>query len=220
MLLLSLISCKTPVDLFDPDNTADASEKIDLEACYTQSHTPTEEITRYVQFTLACGATFVVELYPEAAPETVAHFQQLVADHYYDGLTFYRVWKNFCIYGGEPRVPENEEDAIAPIPGEFANNGFTQNTLNHKRGTISMWHDSADPDSATTRFFIMQKDSTTCDGKFAAFGRVIYGMETIDAIANIALTEELPSNNKTKPIAPPVIRSITFVTLSDADAPQ
>ena len=216
-LLLIAIACNTP-EIPNPDNSPsgpDTKNDVDLSTCYTTAHPPSAEATCYVQFKLVGGATFVVELYPEQAPQTVAHFQKLVANHYYDGLTFHRIWKDYCVYDGDPTA-SGTGCAINPIPGEFKNNGFEGNTLQHLRGTISMWHSSTDPDSATTQFFIMQKDSVTCDGKYAAFGRVIYGMETVDAIANVPLTEEQPSNNKTKPVKAPVIESATFVIIEAA----
>ena len=219
ILLLSMVACQTPTDIFDPEDPSDTSGDLDLTTCYTEALTPVQEPTCYVQFTLTCGATFVIELYPDQAPLTVAHFQQLVADHYYDGLTFYRVWKNFCVYGGGVNTTDPDY-VVEPLEGEFSSNGFEGNTLQHTRGTISMWHASDAPDSATTQFFIMQKDSVACDGKYAAFGRVVLGMETIDAIANIALTEEQPSNTKTKPVKPPVIESVTFVQSEDVELPQ
>ena len=215
VLLLGAIACNAP-EIIPPNNT-DTQNDLDISACHTATYTPASEATCFVQFVLEGGATFVVELYPDKAPQTVAHFQKLVAGHYYDGLTFHRVWKDYCVYGGDP-VSTGTGCAIDPIPGEFKDNGFEQNDLQHQRGTISMWHTSADPDSAATQFFIMQKDSAACNGKYAAFGRVIYGMETIDAIANVTLTEEQPSNNKTKPVKPPVIKAVTFVTVDGTDA--
>lgn len=217
-LLLITIACNTPeIPNPNPPSGSDTKDDVDISACYTTTHTPAEAPTCYVQFKLKGGATFVVELYPDQAPQTVAHFQKLVTDHYYDGLTFHRIWKDYCVYGGNAAA-SGTACTIDPIPGEFKNNGFEQNTLQHLRGTISMWHNSADPDSATTQFFIMQADSSACDGKYAAFGRVIYGMETIDAIANVTLTEEQPSNNKTKPVKPPVIETATFVTIEATEA--
>ena len=172
-----------------------------------------------IKFTIKDFGEITAELYPDKAPKTVENFLKLVDEGFFSGLIFHRVICGFMIQGGGYNE-DFQQKHTASIKGEFASNGFEQNTLSHTRGTISMWHASDDPDSATTSFFIMQKDSTACDGKYAAFGRVILGMETIDAIAAIALTEEHPSNTKTKPVKPPVIESVTFIQPDDIVIPQ
>ncbi len=162
--------------------------------------------TNYVQFTMEDGATFTVELYPEYAPKTVENFQNLVAEGFYDGLTFHRIRKNFMIQGGA-----NASADLDPIEGEFAANGFTQNTLKHERGVISMAR-SEKPNSATSQFFIMHADNASLDGNYAAFGRVIEGMETIDAIANVPVTYNWSMRGEmSNPLQPPVIQSAVFI---------
>ena len=210
-LLLLAVACEKPADILPPlgGGTEDTTQKgLDITACYTEKHAESEEATCFVQFELSGGATFVIELYPEEAPKTVAHFQNLVADGHYNGLTFHRVYKDLCVYGGDVN---GKSDTPVTVEGEFADNGCTTNTLKHERGTISLMHGS-DPDSATCQFFIMQKALPGFDGKYAVFGRVVLGMETIDAIASITLTEEQPSNDKVKPVVPPVIEKVTFIT--------
>ena len=162
--------------------------------------------TNYVKFTMADGATFVVELYPEYAPKTVKNFQDLVADGFYDGLTFHRIRKNFMIQGGA-----NAKLSLDPIEGEFAANGFTQNTLKHERGVISMARSNS-PNSATSQFFIMHADNTGLDGNYAAFGRVIEGMDTIDALANTPVTYNWSMQGEmSAPLEQPVIKSAVFI---------
>ena len=134
----------------------------------------------------------------------------VVEQGFYNGLTFHRICKDYMIQGGDPKgdgtgMPQN------PIYGEFATNGFAQNTLSHERGVISMARRTNDPDSAGTQFFIMHGTSTRLDGDYAAFGRVVAGMETIDAIAKLPVKEQTHSAEKSKPVEAPVIESVTFV---------
>ena len=162
----------------------------------------------FVQFEMENGDTFVVELYPEYAPRTVVNFQKLVAEGFYDGLTFHRVVKGFMIQGGCPEG-NGYGSAESTIKGEFAQNGFAQNTLKHERGVISMARSSA-PNSASCQFFIVHETTASLDGKYAAFGRVVEGMETVDAIATVAV-EKNPSGEKSKPVDPIVIKEVTFL---------
>lgn len=175
-----------------------------------------ETATNYVRFVMEDGSYFVVELLPEYAPETVANFQALVAEHFYDGLTFHYIAKGFMIQGGDPNG-DGSGFSENKIKGEFSANGFTQNTLSHTRGVISMAH-GADNDSASCQFFIVHEDYTSLDGKFAAFGRVIEGMETIDAIANLEVTARPFSGEKSMPVEPPVIKNAVFVATAVAEA--
>ena len=162
--------------------------------------------TNYVQFTMEDGSVFVVELYPEYAPQTVENFQTLVSEGFYDGLTFHRIYKHFMIQGGAPKSDEKTDT----IYGEFASNGFTQNTLKHERGVISMARRTS-PNTASCQFFIMHDKNETLDGKYAAFGRVVAGMQTVDTIASLPVTKQNLSNEKSKPLEAPVMESVTFV---------
>ncbi|MBP3481522.1 MAG: peptidylprolyl isomerase [Clostridia bacterium] len=126
------------------------------------------------------GKKIEIELYPEIAPKTCENFEKLVADGFYDGLTFHRVISGFMIQGGCP----NGTGTGGPgynIPGEFSSNGF-KNDLKHTRGVISMAR-SMNPDSAGSQFFIMHADAPHLDGQYAAFGKVISGMDAVDEIA-------------------------------------
>ena len=126
------------------------------------------------------GKKIEIELYPEIAPKTCENFEKLVADGFYDGLTFHRVISGFMIQGGCP----NGTGTGGPgynIPGEFSSNGF-KNDLKHTLGVISMAR-SMNPDSAGSQFFIMHADAPHLDGQYAAFGKVISGMDAVDEIA-------------------------------------
>ena len=134
-----------------------------------------------ITFTMQNGKVFKAELYPEKAPNTVNNFIYLVNKGFYNGLIFHRVIAGFMIQGGDP----NGTGTGGPghhIKGEFASNGFAQNDIKHVRGVLSMARAMA-PDSAGSQFFVMHEDADYLDGQYAAFGRVIEGMETVDEIA-------------------------------------
>ena len=128
------------------------------------------------------GAKIEIELYPEVAPITVANFEALVKDGFYDGLTFHRVIPGFMIQGGDPQG-NGMGGAKNKIKGEFRANGV-KNDLKHTRGVISMAR-SFDPNSASSQFFIMHADAPHLDGQYAAFGKVVSGIEAVDEIASI-----------------------------------
>ena len=165
--------------------------------------------TNFVQFTMEDGSVFVVELYPQYAPQTVENFQTLVSKGFYDGLTFHRIYKDFMIQGGDPNGDGTGTIKGGEIYGEFTKNGYEFNTLKHERGVISMARRTS-YNSATCQFFIMHADNASLDGYYAAFGRVISGMEVIDALAELPVTRQ-PSGEKTKPVTPPVIKEVTFI---------
>ena len=126
------------------------------------------------------GKKIKLELYPDVAPITAANFEKLVKEGFYDGLIFHRVIEGFMIQGGDPEGT-GMGGAKERIKGEFAANGV-KNDLKHTRGVISMAR-SQNPDSASSQFFIMHKDAPHLDGQYAAFGRVVEGMEVVDEIA-------------------------------------
>jgi peptidyl-prolyl cis-trans isomerase B (cyclophilin B) len=128
------------------------------------------------------GGTIELELYPEAAPKTVANFTKLVSEGFYDGLIFHRVIKGFMIQGGDPQG-NGMGGAKDNIVGEFRANGF-DNPIKHTRGVISMAR-AYNPNSASSQFFIMHKDAPHLDGQYAAFGKVVSGMDVVDEIASI-----------------------------------
>ncbi len=128
------------------------------------------------------GGKIELELYPEAAPETVKNFESLIKEGFYDGLTFHRIIPGFMIQGGDP-LGNGMGGSEKNIKGEFKANGF-DNPIKHTRGVISMAR-AFNPNSASSQFFIMHDDAPHLDGQYAAFGKVISGMETVDEIASI-----------------------------------
>ena len=148
--------------------------------------------------------TITLELYPEMAPNTVNNFTTLANEGFYDGLTFHRVIKDFMIQGGDPDGIGSGGPGYS-IAGEFSKNGFTQNTLSHTKGVISMARTNM-PDSAGSQFFIMSADGTYLDGQYAAFGKVTSGIEIVEAI------EKVETNSSDKPVKDVVIESIRVDT--------
>lgn len=140
----------------------------------------------------------VIELDSSAAPITVDNFKNLVKSGFYENLSFHRVIKDFMIQGGAPATGTD----VASIKGEFSENGVN-NPLKHERGVISMAR-ADDPNSASSQFFIVHKTSPHLDGKYAAFGHVISGMEYVDGIA------EMSTNASDKPIKDAIIVSATL----------
>lgn len=137
---------------------------------------------KIVQIEMENGDVMRAELYPETAPETVKNFIELVEKGFYDGTIFHRVIPGFMIQGGDP----DGTGAGGPgygIKGEFAANGI-ENNLKHDRGVLSMAR-STHPDSAGSQFFIMVAKSPHLDGQYAAFGKVVEGIETADKIVSV-----------------------------------
>jgi peptidyl-prolyl cis-trans isomerase B (cyclophilin B) len=128
------------------------------------------------------GSKIKIELYPDVAPNTVRNFISLANSNFYDGLIFHRVIPDFMIQGGDPEGTGVGGPGYS-IKGEFSNNGF-DNNLKHDRGVISMAR-AQDKNSAGSQFFIMHKDSPHLDGEYAAFGKVIEGIEVVDKIAAV-----------------------------------
>jgi peptidyl-prolyl cis-trans isomerase B (cyclophilin B) len=143
----------------------------------------------------------LVELDEKSAPITVDNFIKLVNKGFYNGLTFHRVIKGFMIQGGCPKGNGTGGPGYT-IKGEFSSNGVN-NPLKHDRGVISMAR-AMDPDSAGSQFFIMHKDAPYLDGQYAAFGKVIKGIEVVDKIASVKTTFN------DRPISPVIIESITL----------
>lgn len=152
------------------------------------------------------GKKIEIELLPENAPNTAANFKSLVSKGFYNGLKFHRVISGFMIQGGCPKGSGAGGPGYS-IKGEFGSNGFS-NPLKHERGVISMARSSS-PDSAGSQFFIMHADAPYLDGEYAAFGRVVSGMETVDEIASAE------TGFSDRPVKPQVMKS---VTLSDDEA--
>ncbi len=166
------------------------------------------EPTDYVLMTVKDYGQIVIELYPDKAPITVANFKKLVGEKFYNGLTFHRVVSGFMIQGGDPKG-NGTGGSKETLKGEFSANGVA-NDLSHTRGVISMAR-SNDMNSASSQFFIMHADNAGLDGQYAAFGKVISGMDVVDKIAGCEVTYS-SSFEKSKPVNPPVIQSVVFVT--------
>lgn len=158
-----------------------------------------------VTFTMAGGKTFRAELYANLAPNTVKNFVSLVKKGYYDGLIFHRVIEGFMIQGGDPTGTGMGGPGYR-IRGEFRANGFVNN-IKHERGVLSMAR-SMMPDSAGSQFFVMHQNSPHLDGQYAAFGRVIEGMDVVDAIA----TTETDYSDR-----PREVQKMVKVTVENAD---
>jgi len=126
------------------------------------------------------GKTIKAELYPEIAPNTVNNFISLIKKGFYNGIIFHRVIEGFMIQGGDPTGTGMGGPGYS-IKGEFSYNGF-KNDLKHSKGVLSMAR-SMNPDSAGSQFFIMHEDSPHLDGQYASFGKVIEGIDVVDAIA-------------------------------------
>ena len=167
------------------------------------AYTETDEVTNYVRLYVKGYGSIVMELYPDVAPITVANFQMLVHDKFYDGLTFHRVIPNFMIQGGDPKG-DGTGGSPNTIKGEFSANGVP-NSLSHTRGVVSMARKSSPMDSASSQFFICNADSTHLDGQYAAFGRVVEGMDVVDAISAVSC------NSSDKPLTDVVIETARFV---------
>ena len=142
-----------------------------------------------------------LELYPEAAPITVQNFVDLVKKGFYNGLTFHRVISGFMIQGGCPKGDGTGGPGYH-IKGEFSQNGVS-NPIRHTRGVISMAR-AMDPNSAGSQFFIMHADAPHLDGSYAAFGKVVEGMDVVDEIAAVSV------DYSDKPTAPQVMERIEY----------
>lgn len=154
--------------------------------------------------TMENGNIIKLELYPDKAPNTVNNFISLSNSGFYNGLIFHRVIKGFMIQGGDPAGVGTGGPGYC-IKGEFALNGFKSNDIKHARGVISMAR-AMNPNSAGSQFFIMHDNASYLDGQYAAFGKVISGIETVDEIASV------PTNYNDKPKKDQVIKTISVET--------
>ena len=163
-----------------------------------------------VTFEMEDGKTFKAELYPETAPNTVNNFLSLVKKGFYNGVIFHRVIAGFMIQGGDPKGIGVGGPGYC-IKGEFSANGV-KNDLKHTRGVLSMARTQV-PDSAGSQFFVMHADADYLDGQYAAFGKVIEGMDTVDAIASV------PTDFRDKPLKAQKMKKVTAETFG-AEYPE
>lgn len=154
-----------------------------------------------VVITMENGKQIKLELYKDIAPKTVENFEKLVNSGFYNGLTFHRVINGFMIQGGCPEGTGMGGPGYT-IEGEFSANGI-KNDLKHERGVISMAR-AMNPNSAGSQFFIMHKDAPHLDGNYAAFGRVVDGMDVVDEIAETAC------DFSDKPYEPQIMKSVVI----------
>lgn len=163
-----------------------------------------------VTITMENGDVIKAELYPEIAPNTVNNFISLINHNFYDGVCFHRVIKGFMLQGGDP----DGNGTGAPgyeIKGEFTHNGF-KNDLKHTAGVLSMARTMI-PDSAGSQFFIMHQDAPHLDGEYAAFGKVIEGMDVVNKIADVR------TDYMDKPLEAQVMKTVTVETFG-VDYPE
>lgn len=181
-------------------NTATAKPDATLDPALTEN-------TVNITIQLTDGRSIKAELYPDIAPITVENFKSLCEQNFYSGLIFHRVIDGFMIQCGG--FDESLTQKTAPtVKGEFSQNGVTNN-LSHKRGVLSMARTQQSMDSASSQFFIVQKDSTYLDGQYAAFGMVTDGMDVVDAIAKTEV-HNVSKAMENVPVTPIVIQSITI----------
>ena len=157
------------------------------------------------------GGKIVAELYPDVAPITVNNFISLAGKGFYDGLIFHRVIPGFMIQGGDPQGSGMGGPGYR-IKGEFKHNGFSKNNLKHERGVLSMAR-SMMPDTAGSQFFIMHDKAPHLDGEYAAFGKVIEGMDVVDEIASS------PTDYNDRPKAEQRMKKVTCETFG-VDYPE
>lgn len=168
--------------------------------------------TYYAQIEMETGGVITLELYADIAPITVANFKKLADGGIYDGTIFHRVIRGFMIQGGDPTGTGYGDKTLNTIKGEFSENGV-KNNLSHDRGVISMAR-STKPNSASSQFFICDSGNYkgSLDGKYAAFGRVIAGMDVVDKIAAVA------TDASDRPTSVQRMKSVKMINKATADA--
>ena len=176
------------------------------------SSTPKETGTIYAQIEMESGGIITLELYGDIAPITVGNFKKLAESGTYDGTIFHRVIQSFMIQGGDPTGTGYGDKSLATIKGEFSTNGV-KNNLSHDRGVISMAR-SQKYDSASSQFFICDSGNYkhSLDGQYAAFGKVIAGMDVVDRIAAVA------TDAKDRPTSVQRMKSVKIIDKATADA--
>lgn len=199
--IISLLLCVAMIFAFAAcGGKSDSESENDLSTNPESSHPQ-------IKVTVKDFGEFTLELYPEYAPKTVENFVKLVREGFYTNSTFHRVVDGFMAQGGQSATGETADS----IDGEFKTNGFDKNTLSHERGVISMARTS-DKNSASSQFFICY-DASTCknlDGDYAAFGKVIDGMEVVDKFTTVERTYN-SIGEKAVPVEDIVIESMEVV---------
>ena len=199
------------------ETTSSANKNADMAAIKAEINSKavadfveTTETTEYVKLTIKHYGDVIIRLRPDIAPITVANFQKLVGDGFYNGLTFHRIYKGFMMQGGDPKG-DGTGGSSTTIKGEFKINGV-QNDLSHITGVISMARRSLPYDSATSQFFICNADaSSRLDGSYAAFGYVVAGLDVVLTVSEVEVTANASGENS-KPVDTVYIEKICFVT--------
>lgn len=194
-----LSGCGTAME----NSQSQATENNEEKPLDTQNYALEVSKNPIVTITMNNDEKIVIELEPKVAPNTVANFIFLVEDGFYDGLIFHRVIPGFMIQGGDPSG-NGLGGPDYSIKGEFSSNGF-ENNIKHERGVISMAR-TQDPNSAGSQFFIMVEAAPHLDGEYAAFGKVIEGMETVDRIVSVE------RNQANKPLEDQVMKKVEVDT--------
>ena len=207
VLTLSFLFMLCSCGLNYKTETIDGKTVYKIENKYIES----DKETNLIKIDVKDKGIIIAELYPDTAPNTVENFKKLIKDKFYDGLIFHSIIKDFMIQTGDP-LGTGIGGSDETIKGEFSENGV-ENNLSHVRGVLSMARRGSDPEteetmnSASSQFFIVHKDSTYLDGKYASFGKVIEGMDVVDSLANSQ------TDDNDKPLNDKVINSIRFVSL-------
>lgn len=200
MTSLVLVGCgnsKSNTNKTEEKDTTSSSENSDTNSSEVNKSLPLATIT------VDGYGVIEAELYPEIAPNTVNNFIDLSNKGFYNNLKFHRIIKGFMIQGGDPKGDGTGGPGYS-IEGEFTSNGFA-NSLKHTKGVLSMAR-AEDPNSAGSQFFIMTNEASNLDGKYAAFGKVISGLDVLEKIENVK------TNSNDKPKEDVVIKSITVDT--------
>ena len=207
VFIITLFGCGNTNKYNYTEKENDKGEKIFM--VNGDSYVETDEVTNLIKIDVRDMGIIIAELYPEIAPITVKNFQDLVSEKFYDGLMFHRVIKDFMIQTGDPTA-SGMGGSDKKIKGEFSENGV-DNDLSHTRGVLSMARAGSMPEteqtmnSASSQFFIVHKDSPSLNGKYAAFGKVVHGIEIVDKVA------ELETDDYDKPLNKQRMNSIRFV---------
>lgn len=196
----------TPTGTTEPEGGFNMAQvKAEINSMQVSDFTESDQPTDYVKLSVKDFGEIVVRLRDDVAPISTQNFRDLVGRGYYNGTVFHRVYPGFMIQGGAG------SEELSPIKGEFSINGV-ENPLSHIRGVLSMARTTVN-DSATSQFFLVQADSSSfLDGKYAAFGYIVAGLETVDEICKIELGVNPYSGEQSVPQVDVIIESAAFVT--------
>jgi len=200
--LLILSACSTTAETTEPVVEDVVIYEIDTSSLDVPYASYFNETNPRIVITFENYDPIILELFPEVAPITVAHITSLVERNFYDGIIFHRIIEGFMIQGGDP-TGTGGGGSGQQITGEFVSNGVP-NRLRHWRGVLSMAR-SSEPNSASSQFFIVHRDANFLDGEYAAFGGVVQGFETLDALASVA------TNAQNRPLDAVVMQTIRLI---------